>query len=263
MMSTTPTKVAIVTGAGGGLGAASARLLAERGFTTVATDITEPAEPPQDPGNGAAVEFVTHDVADPESWRRLVEQTMDRHGRVDVLVNSAGIQGDLSRSSFEQTTLEHWRTVMAVNLEGTFLGCQAIMPAMKTGDGGSIVNISSLGSYYPTTYNPAYGASKAAITQLTKTVAAVGAADDPKVRCNSVHPGVIETAMTLNLRNAMGGGKPQENGVPKASIASRIPLGRTAQAEEIASVVAFLAADDSSFVTGSEYLVDGGSRLVR
>lgn len=251
--------VAVITGGSRGIGAATAQLLAERGFRVVSTDVS----PPTDAASGSNIEHLALDVTDPAAWTALVDTVMDRHGRVDVLVNAAGIQGDLTRSTLENATLDQWRAVLSVNLDGTFLGCQAVMPVMKAGGGGSIVNVSSLGAYYPTTYNVAYGASKGAVRQLTKTVAEVGSRGPAKVRCNSVHPGIIHTEMIDEIRAGLTGQRASDPTAPATSHGDRIPLERPGTPQEAAAVIAFLASTDSSYVTGSEFVVDGGSHLNR
>lgn len=250
--------VVVITGGARGIGAATAQLLSERGYTVIATDITAPA----DVHAHDSVEFIEHDVTEKGSWDMLIRGVLERHGRIDALVNAAGIQGDVANADLQRTSLEQWRAVLSVNLDGTFLGCQAMMPVLQE-TGGSIVNISSLGAYYPTSYNVAYGASKGAVRQLTKTIAEVGGRGPVKVRCNSVHPGVIETEMIRQIRSgsttAIGSGDQQDT----SAYAARIPLGRAGQPHEAAAVIAFLVSDDSAYVTGSEYVVDGGSHLNR
>lgn len=188
-MSDPHRRVAIVTGGAGGIGAAIARRLSAEGNTVVAADITEDSA-----GPGS---FSRLDVTDAGAWRRVVSEVAGRHGRLDVLVNAAGIQGEVGHATLAECTKENWERVLSVNLTGAFLGCQAALPAMS--DGGAIVNVSSLASFYPTEYNVAYGVSKGGLTQLTKTVAAAAA---PRVRCNSVHPGVIATPMIDQILEA-------------------------------------------------------------
>lgn len=256
-MTNTPAPIALVTGGANGIGAAAAAALSKRGFRVVISDVLAP-----DPGIlSGDVEFVEHDVSSETSWNSVVDSIVHKHGAIDALVNAAGIQGDVERGSLELTTLDAWHKVLGVNLDGTFLGCKTVMPVMKANGGGSIVNVSSLAAFYPTTYSVAYGASKGAVAQLTKTVAAVGSDGEVKVRCNSVHPGIIATRMI----DAIGAGLKEDDSraAAAAQYFARIPLGRAGSPDEAASVIAFLASDEASYITGSEYVVDGGSRLQR
>ncbi|KWX57580.1 hypothetical protein ASJ79_11145 [Mycobacterium sp. NAZ190054] len=191
------------------------------------------------------------DVGSAAEWQAFARTLEQRGEGVDVLVNAAGVQGELGRSTLAECSMANWDHVLGVNLSGTFLACQSILPLMR--DHGSIVNIASIASYYPTAYNVAYGASKGGVAQLSKTVAAVAA---PRVRCNSVHPGVIATPMVERILTTSGDSSDTD-------FVHRIPLGRQGTAEEVAEVVAFLVSDAARYVTGAEITVDGGSRLVR
>lgn len=235
-------RVALVTGGASGIGAAVVRRLRRRGDTVVSADVTECGE---DPG------AVRLDVTDVEGWATAVSSLIERHGQWDVLVNAAGLQGDLSNATVADCTIENWNTVMNVNVTGTFLGCRAALRRMAPT--GAIVNLSSIASYYPTAYNAVYGASKGAVTQLTKTVAFDGA---PHIRCNSVHPGIISTPMLESILT-------ESSEESDTSFVDRIPLQRPGSADEVAALIDFLTSQDSGFVTGAEYVIDGGSRLVR
>ncbi|MDH4580745.1 SDR family oxidoreductase [Pseudomonas sp. BN415] len=257
-MSSFGGKVALITGGAGGIGAATANMLAKRGATVIATDInTTPGTVLQ-----SDIEYMQLDVSSESQWQQVVASIAQRHGRLDVLVNAAGIEGKVTAGGLETTSLEDWRRVMHINLDGTFLGCREVMPVMKQQGSGSIVNISSLASYYPTLYSVAYGASKGAVTQLTKSVALAGS-QGAKVRCNSVHPGVIATQMIANIARQL-----QETAdvVSTSSIqryASSIPLGQAGTPDDAAALIVFLASDEAGYITGSEFMVDGGSHLLR
>jgi len=247
-MSELSGQVAIVTGGASGIGAATVALLAEAGATVVTADIQPAAE--QAPGR-----FVEHDVSSEESWTALLADVLKSDGRLDILVNNAGIVGGFS--NIETTTVELWRKVEQVNSEGVFLGCKHAVDGMKrTGPGkpaskGSIVNISSvaalLGSGGPT----AYSASKGAVRLLSKSVALYCAEQKLGIRCNSVHPGGVDTPIFNPLWQAMG----HEQG--KALIGSHHPIGRMAEPNDLGELILWLASDRSAFVTGAEFVADG------
>ena len=186
-------RVALVTGGAGGIGKAACQHLAERGAIVIVADLD--VETNRCAAQAGEWHFAGLDVTSEQDWKRVVDATLQQHHRIDVLVNAAGIVGDVVHGTLEQTSIDEWRRVLAVNLDGTFLGCREIMRAMKVSGTGSIINISSVGAYYPTTQSVAYGASKGAVTQLTKTVALYGAQDGNRIRCNSVHPGRTATSM--------------------------------------------------------------------
>jgi NAD(P)-dependent dehydrogenase (short-subunit alcohol dehydrogenase family) len=241
-------KVALISGGARGMGAAEARLFAREGARVVVGDVLE--------AEGRAVEaavaaaggqcaFVPLDVTREADWQRAVALAESRFGSLTILVNNAGI-GAVSR--VEDTTEEAWERVMAVNAKGVFLGTKAVIPAMRRAGGGSIVNISSqLGLVGMDNISPQYPASKGAVRLLTKVTALQYARE--KIRCNSVHPGPIITPMTEARR------------ADKANyqlMLSRIPMGRYGEPEEVALGVLYLASDESSWVTGSELVIDGG-----
>ncbi|HLL25505.1 MAG TPA: glucose 1-dehydrogenase [Kofleriaceae bacterium] len=240
-------KIAIVTGAASGIGRGCARLLVAEGARVVCTD--------RDPqGAQVAAElgatFVALDVTDEDGWQRVVAETVAVHGRLDILVNAAGVAvwGDI-----ERTTLEQWRFVNGVNAEGTFLGCRAAIGAMKQTGGGSIVNISSVAGLVADPDAPAYCASKGAVRLLTKSVALHAARRGYNVRCNSVHPSFIDTPM---VDQVVAGSK--DAGKMRTMVEKAAPLGRLGHVDDVAYAVIYLASDESKFVTGSELVVDGG-----
>jgi cyclopentanol dehydrogenase len=241
-------KVALISGGAQGMGAAEVRLFAREGARVVVGDVLEAAGRTVEAEVGAAggqAAFVPLDVTREADWERAVALAVERFGRLDVLVNNAGI-GAASR--VEDTTVEAWDRVMAVNAKGVFLGTRAAIPAMRRAGGGSIVNISSqLGLVGMDDSSPQYTASKGAVRLLTKTTALQYAREG--IRCNSVHPGPIVTAMTERRR---------ADPVTYQRMLSRIPLGRYGQPEEVAYAVLYLASDESAFVTGSELVIDGG-----
>lgn len=241
-------RVAIVTGGASGIGAASARLLQEAGATVVVADM-------QVAKDGAG-RFVSHDVTSEESWKAVLADVLAREGRLDILVNNAGISG--ANGNIETTTVEEWQRVQAINSEGVFLGCKHAIEGMKRTTprkpecGGSIVNISSIAGLVSGAGPIAYTASKGAVRLLTKSVALYCAEKRYGIRCNSVHPGGVDTAIFNPLWQAVG----HERG--KAFIGARHPIGRMAEPPELGEVVLWLASDRSSFVTGAEIVADGG-----
>ena len=241
-------QVAIVTGGASGIGAASAALLAGQGVRVIVADLQEvKAEPGR---------FIAHDVASEESWKSLLADVLASEGRLDIVVNNAGVSG--SFESAETTTVESWQRVQAINSEGVFLGCKyAIQGMKKTGPDkpaskGSIVNISSIAGLIGSAGPTAYTASKGAVRLLSKSVALYCAEQKYGIRCNSVHPGGVDTPIFNPLWQAMG----HEQG--KAFLGSRHPIGRMAEPVDLGEVVLWLASDRSSFVTGAEIVADGG-----
>lgn len=240
-------KVAVVTGGAAGMGRAHSQLLAREGASVIVTDIDDiggrkTAQLIKDEGGTAS--FVQHDVSKASDWDTVVEHAMERHGRVDILVNNAGI---LAFKSLQDTDEDEWDRIFAVNAKGTFLGCRAVIPAMKESQAPSIVNISSMYGIIGAPNAAAYEASKGAVRTLTK--AAAVDLGEFGIRVNSVHPGVIATAMTKDVL-----ADPES---AKALLGTTI-LGRAAQPEEVSTTVLFLASDESSFMNGSELVVDGG-----
>jgi 3alpha(or 20beta)-hydroxysteroid dehydrogenase len=237
-------KVALVTGAARGMGAAEVRRLHADGAQVVAADVLDAEGKALADELGDRVRFVHLDVSSEEEWQSAVEQTERELGKLDVLVNNAGI---LRFNALVDTSLEEFRQVLEVNLVGCFLGMKTAIPALKRAGGGSIVNISSIEGLAGTPYVGAYTASKFGVRGITK-VAAIEHGKDG-IRVNSVHPGGIDTPMTRAVMDDEG----------KKYVGQHVPgLKRMGEAEEIANVVAFLASDDASYCTGAEFVVDGG-----
>lgn len=233
--------VAIITGGAGGQGAAEARLFLERGASVVITDFNAEAGEQLASELGERASFVTHDVSKADDWAAVVAHTLALHGRIDVLVNNAGI---LRMLPLSEETVEGLDRIFSVNVRGVFLGLQAVTPTMRKQGSGSIINISSLAGIQGQANATAYSASKFAVRGLTRSAALeLGAAG---IRVNSVHPGTILTPMIGDLGAAA-------DNFPFAA------LGRAGKPEEVATLVAFLASDDASYITGGEYVVDGGS----
>jgi NAD(P)-dependent dehydrogenase (short-subunit alcohol dehydrogenase family) len=240
-------RVAVVTGAASGIGRATADRLADEGAVVVITDLQDAAGEEAAAaicGRGGSAAFVHHDVTSEEGWQALVQRVVADHGRLDVLVNNAGM-GDLA--AIEETTLADYERTIAVDQTGVFLGMKTCAEALKASGHGSVVNISSIfGTSGGFGTSPAYHAAKGAVRTLTKNVALHWATEG--VRVNSIHPGFIRTPI---LDQAKG------TEVWDAMTAMT-PMGRLGEPEEIAAAVAYLASDDASFVTGLELYVDGG-----
>jgi len=240
-------KVAIITGGARGQGEAEARLFAAEGAAVVVTDLLASE------GKKVATEiqglFMAHDVSDEAAWQQVVRQTLEAHGRIDVLVNNAGI---FRRGGLRTTTLAEYRKMIDVNQIGVFLGMQAVAPTMIEQKSGSIVNISSIAGFLAAAGAIAYGASKWAVRGMTKAAAIELAKYG--VRVNSIHPGMIDTDMMTEVT----GGDAERFG----KLERTVPLGRVASPQEVAKLALFLASDDSSYSTGSEFIVDGGVTAV-
>ena len=242
-------KVALVTGAADGIGKAIASLLAKEGAFVFVADINK------DLGEITAVEvggtFVSLDVGKEDSWKMAIDMIVAQKGGLDILVNNAGIMGKGLQNP-EQASLADWRLIHSINLDGVFLGCKYAIPAMKA-KGGSIVNMSSRSGLVGVPGAAAYASSKAAVTNHSKSVALYCAQQNYNIRCNSVHPASVMTAMWKNM---LGTGDDFAKNLEKFS--KDIPLKRFAMPEEVAYGVLYLASDESSYTTGSELCIDGG-----
>lgn len=245
-------KVAIITGAASGQGAAEARLFADEGAKVIATDLNETllnevvAEINAKHGDVALA--LSHNVAEESDWIRVVEDSVAKFGKVNVLVNNAGISGKIH--ALEEITVEGWHKVMNINALGNFLGMKHVVPAMKNAGGGSIVNISSLAGINGYGSLTPYAASKGATRILTKGAANQLGPDN--IRVNSVHPGFVDTPMIAEYTS---------NEEAYNYLVSAIPLRTIAQPEDIAYSVIYLASDEARFVTGEELIIDGGQSI--
>jgi NAD(P)-dependent dehydrogenase (short-subunit alcohol dehydrogenase family) len=244
-------KVAIVTGGAGGLGKAHSLLLAKEGAKVVVTDMDEAqAERVADEINkqGGEAIFIKHDVSKEVEWSRVIRETLERFGKLDILVNNAGVN---VWKKIEDTSLDEWRWLMSINLDGVFLGTKYAIGAMKKSGGGSIINISSVAGMIGTLDTSAYHASKGGVRIFTKAAAleCSKAGYDYNIRVNSVHPGVIKTQMVEGLMN---------DEEKRKTALSWHPIGRFGEPEDIAYGVLYLASDESKFITGAELVIDGG-----
>jgi len=243
-------KVALITGAASGLGAASARRLHREGAFVVLTDIAEDKGQALARELGERAAFQRLDVTREDEWIAVLDAVIAAHGRLDVLVNNAGVG---VMADIEQTTLEQWRFVHGVNVEGVFLGCKHGVRVMKATGGGSIINLSSVAGMVGAPQLAAYCSSKGAVRTLTKAVAVHCAQKRYGIRCNSLHPAFIDTPMVDAI--VEGSGDPAR---ARGGLAKGIPLGHIGAPEDVAAAVAYLASDDAKFVTGVELPIDGG-----
>jgi 3(or 17)beta-hydroxysteroid dehydrogenase len=254
-------KVALVTGAAQGIGAAIAQAFAREGATVLLTDIRDAQGTATAESLAAGAYYERLDVREVEHWTRVTQGLLDRFGRLDVVINNAGITGledGPAAHDPEHATLESWRAVLATNLDGVFLGCQHAIRAMrrnappKTGV-GSIVNISSRSGLVGIPLAAAYAASKAAVRNHTKSVALYCAQQGLHIRCNSVHPAAIMTPM-WDAMLGQGPGRSER----EAAVVRDTPLRRFGTPEEVAHMVVYLASDESAYTTGAEFVLDGG-----
>jgi NAD(P)-dependent dehydrogenase (short-subunit alcohol dehydrogenase family) len=231
-------KIVLITGAAGAIGRAVAAAVTREGGIPIATDLAGR------PGIDHAL-----DVTAEDGWQSVMTEVARRHGRLDGLVNAAGIA---FLGTVEDTDYATWRRVLAVNLDGTFLGCKHALALLKQG-GGAIVNLSSISGIVGGHNLAAYNASKGGVRLLTKSVALHGARLKPPVRCNSVHPAFLEGPMVDDILAQTG--RPD---IARGLLARDIPLGRLGEPSEVAEMCVYLLSDESRFVTGAEFIIDGG-----
>lgn len=238
-------KIALVTGGARGQGEQEGRLFAAEGARVVLTDVLDDEGKATAADIGEAATYHHHDVTSEHDWESVVAAVIEEHGHIDVLVNNAGI---FSISPMVLTSEAEYRRVIDVNQIGTFLGMKAVAPHMAERRAGSIINISSVAGLGGSPGMIAYAASKWAVRGMTRSAAMELAGSN--VRVNSIHPGIIETPMLAEFTK--WGIMPQ--------VIERVPLGRSADAHEVAQLALFLASDDSSYCTGSEFTIDGGMK---
>lgn len=231
-------KVALISGGARGIGAADAKLLVSEGAKVIIGDVLDEEGAALVDELGDAARYVHLDVTQPDQWKSAVSGAVEEFGALNVLVNNAGV---VNGSFLQQFDLAQWQRIIDVNLTGVFLGMQAVADAMIAAGGGSIINMSSIEGLRGTPWAHGYVATKWAVRGLTKSVAVELAGHN--IRVNSLHPGMIRTPMTAHL--------------PEDMIS--IPLGRAGQVDEVASFVLFLASDESSYATGTEFVMDGGA----
>jgi 3(or 17)beta-hydroxysteroid dehydrogenase len=240
-------KVALITGAAGAFGQEIVGLFLTEGARVLATDLADSELTPLVERHGKAVLTSVLDVREESHWMAATELAQSLFGGLDVLINNAGISQTGTPQDPEQVKLDQWRAIHAVNVEGVLLGCQAAIRAMRT-RGGAIVNVSSIAALNPSPRMVAYGASKAAVRHITRTVSAYCAQQGYPIRCNSIHPGWFLTDLVRNSRT------PAE----LATQEKAIPLGRFGKISEVALAALYLASDEAAYMTGAKIVIDGG-----
>ena len=239
-------KVALVTGAGSGIGLAAAKRIAEEGGTVVAGILDDSQRSAINGFDGVIL-----DVRNEEAWDGALDHVVTRHGGLDILVNSAGIS---PQATAEETTWEMWDDVMSINLKGTFIGCKKAIPLMRDRNGGAIVNLASINAIRGNTRLVAYAATKGGVLAMTMSLALDHVGENIRVNC--VCPATIETPMVHQMLSESA-----DLEAATRNIIAKHPIGRMAQAEEVASTIAFLASSDASFMTGLAIPVDGGRSI--
>ncbi|ESQ75202.1 glucose 1-dehydrogenase [Asticcacaulis sp. AC402] len=245
-------KVCLVTGAASGIGAAIAKAFAAEDATVVISDINAEKGAATVAALGSKGFFLRHDVTDEAQWQSVMATIVAQHGGLDVLVNNAGVMGTEGGAAHdpEHATLDEWHRVMKINLDSVFLGCKHAIAAMRaTGRGGSIINMSSRSGLVGVPKTAAYAASKAAIRNHSKTVALYCAGENLGIRCNSLYPASIRTPMWESMIDS------RED---EQALIDAMPLHRFGRPDEVAAVAILLASDEATYITGSEFNIDGG-----
>jgi len=244
-------KVALVTGAASGMGRADAQLLAEQGAKVVLADLNDVEGELAADQIGENAMYLHLDVTCEDNWKSVIAQTLETFGKLDILVNNAGM---MTLGSVVDTDLEAYRKTNAVNGEGVFLGCKHAIPAMAQNGGGSIINMSSVAALHGMSFFAAYSASKGAVRALTKSVAMYCKEQNNGVRCNSIHPDGVKTAMVAKVATG-------KDTATEAEIEEVGKLGNMCEPGDIANLVLYLASDESGFVTGAEMVIDNASTI--
>ena len=243
-------KIAIITGAAKGLGEADARMFAREGATVILTDVDRDGGAALAADIGDKAEFHYHDVRHEAEWKALIDNVVARHGRLDVLVNNAGV---VTLGNIETQTTDDYRFIMAVSADGTYFGCKYAVLAMKETGGGSIINMASIASIIGEPSVAAYSSAKGAIESLTRSVAVHCANNKYNIRCNSVHPAGILTPMVEAVLRAAQGLSDDEPLTPGAQLG---------EPDDIANTVLFLASDESKYISGAAIRVDSAKSVV-
>lgn len=246
-------KIALITGGASGFGAASGKIFAREGAKVVLTDKNADGAQAVAQEIANAASAMSHNVVLEDDWKRVVADTLDMHGKLDILMNNAGVMGTGAPQDIENMSLDEWKFVQEINSDGVFLGCRAVIQAMKDSGGGSIINISSTAGFRATPGIAAYGASKGAVRQLTKSVAAYCGRKGYNIRCNSIHPGMVRTPLGEAVLKYYG--ELEERAQKRAE---SVPLGTLGEVEDVAYAALYLASDEARYINSSELIVDGG-----
>lgn len=245
-------KVALVTGGAGGIGRATCEEFLKEGARVIVADITDEAGQKVAAEMGSDALYLHLDVTCEERWQQVMDEILTRFGQLDILVNNAGIGG---ACDLEDIDMAFWNKTMSINLTGVFLGCKHGVKAMKQSGGGAIINMSSITGNIGVSDVTAYSTSKGGVRMMSKCVALYCCSKGYGIRCNSVHPTIVETDMLMKpMMEIMG----DEESI-HAALSPMVPLGRMAQPQDIAKAISFLACDDATMITGTELMVDGGT----
>ncbi len=244
-------KVAIITGASKGLGEADTRLFIAEGAKVIMTDIDQETGEALATELGENAEFIHQDVRDEESWSSLMSHVEEHYGRLDVLVNNAGV---VAPGSIEEQTMEEYDFIMDVSARATFMGCKYAIPLMKKSGGGSIINMASLASIQGVSRVAAYSAAKGAVQGLTLNIAAHCAQMQNNIRCNCLNPSSIDTPMVQNIREHFG--------MVEDEVLKMAPKGEIGEANDVAHAVVYLASDEAKFINGINMPVDYGKSII-
>ena len=246
-------KIALITGGASGFGAATAKIFYLEWAKVVLTDKNVTGVKSVATEIGSLAPSLAHDVSLEEDWDRVIKEAISMHGRIDILMNNAGVMGTGAPQDIEHMSLAEWKFVQDINSNGVFLGCRAVIREMKNTGGGSIINISSTAGIRAAPDIAAYGASKGAVRQLTKSVAAYCGLKGYNIRCNSIHPGMVRTPLGEAVLKLYGD---LENSAKNRT--RSVPLGRLGTVEDVAYAALYLASDEARYINSNELFVDGG-----
>lgn len=249
-------RVALVTGGAGGLGQAIAKVLIGAGATVALAD--RDADGCREVAEAIDADPIPLDVTRESDWADAIASIRQRRGRLDLLVNGAGIEGNMGADNPGDMAFDAWKQVFAVNVDGTFLGCRAALPLIAASGGGSIVNLSSVASMRATPFSIAYGSSKAAVRQLTMSVAVYCGEKKNLIRCNSIHPGPVQTAMLDRTIDGIAKAAGISFEEFRRQYTGMVPQGEFQEPDDVAAAVLYLVADSGRHVTGAELVIDGG-----